>query len=153
MVSKGFLPTAKSKDLRRGLGEMNSVHQGRDVNEPEIEKILRHTLKDYRLSRGEKRVLSSILDEIGADEHKLGVLRHQAFEIARGELLTPDAKDVLDWLEDVAKVLLPKQEASKPESQVYFSPGDECYRRIVGLLTFARSKVDICVFTITDDSH
>ena len=121
------------------------------MNEPQIEKILRHTLKDYRLSRGEKRVLSSILDETGVDEHDLGVLRHQAFEIARGELLTADAKDVLQWLESVVKVLLPKSETAVPDSRVFFSPGDDCLRRIVGLLTFAQSKVDICVFTITDD--
>ena len=117
----------------------------------EFDRILRHTLADFRLSRGEKRTLANIVEQLGVDEQQLGVLRHRAFEIARQELLSPEAKDVVDWLEDVAKVLLPPTDSPAPAAEAYFSPGDDCPRKIANLLQRAKRKVDVCVFTITDD--
>jgi phosphatidylserine/phosphatidylglycerophosphate/cardiolipin synthase-like enzyme len=117
----------------------------------ELDRILRHTLADHRLSRGERRTLSEIVRQMGAGEHQLALIRKQVFDIARGELLGPEAKGVLDWLEDVNKVLLPEPDQAAPEMEAYFSPGDECPRRIAGLFSSARRSVDICVFTITDD--
>ena len=35
--------------------------------------------------------------------------------------------------------------------EAHFSPGDQCVRRIVELFGKARKRVDVCVFTITDD--
>ena len=59
----------------------------------------------------------------------------------------------MDWLEDVIKLLQTQSNPSqRPDvAEAHFSPGDDCVRRIAGLLTRERSKVDICVFTITDD--
>ena len=38
-----------------------------------------------------------------------------------------------------------------PEVDAYFSPGDECLDKITSLFRTARKRVDVCVFTITDN--
>ena len=121
------------------------------MSSDEFDRILKHTLSDYRVSRGERRVLKSVLDEMDADEQQLAFLRHRAFEIARHEVLGPEADAVLRWLEDVVKVLQPNPDASVPSPKAYFSPGERCVNAILGLLKQTRRTADICVFTITDD--
>lgn len=117
----------------------------------QLDRILQHTLNDYRVSRGEKRVLSSILDDIGADEQQLAYFRHRAFEIARQEVTGPEAHAVIGWLEDIVKVLQAEPTSSAKTPKAYFSPGSACRNAIGSLLRSARKTVDICVFTITDD--
>ena len=106
----------------------------------QFDRILKKTLEDFRISRGEKRVLKSILDELDADEQQLGFIRHRAFEIARDEVLGPEAKGAINWLEDIVKVLQPDTSRSGvPEVEAYFSPGDSCVQAITGLLRRATS--------------
>jgi len=121
------------------------------VAEPEIDRILRHTLADFRLSRSEKRVLGNILKQLDADRHELDVLRHRAFEIAREELIDPQSQAVVEWLEEVVKVLLPKGPKPQTAARAHFAPGDDCPRTIANLFGRARRTIDVCVFTITDD--
>jgi len=121
------------------------------MTSPQIDRILRHTLADFRLSRGEKRILGTILDELGADRRELEVLRSRAFEIAREELADPQSLAVVDWLEEIVKVFQPKEPGGEVRAEAYFAPGDDCPRAIVNLLGRARRSIDICVFTITDD--
>lgn len=117
----------------------------------EFDRILKHTLADYRVSRGERRMLESILDEMGPDDQQLAFLRHRAFEIARVEVPGPQAHAVLEWLEEVIKALQPRLSPAAPEAQAYFSPGDACLNAISHRLDSAKRGIDICVFTITDD--
>lgn len=120
-----------------------------DANE--IDRVLKHTLADNRLSRGEKKVLTSLLREYGTDEQRVAFLRHRAFEIARGELVGPDALAVVGWLEDVMKALQPRDEKPAKKPEAFFSPQDNCPQKIANLLQLSDRSVDICVFTITDD--
>lgn len=119
-----------------------------------FDRLLRRTLDDYRVSRGEKRVLSRTIEELAPDQHRLALLRSRAFDIARQELIGPEARQVLEWLEDVNKLLVPQPEPDDGElleGQAYFSPRDDVPSRIVRLMEAARRTLDICVFTITDD--
>ena len=121
------------------------------MNQEPIEAILRASLEDSRLSRGEKGVLTSLVQRIAHDDRQLAVLRSQAFDMAAGEVVDPTAKEVLGWLEGVMKALQPKEQSNSLEDEVLFTPGDDCPRRIGNLLRQAQRKADICVFTITDD--
>jgi len=56
----------------------------------------------------------------------------------------------LNWLERVLKVL-EKMVAKEVDSLAHFSPGEACRQEIVRLLGNAKSKIDICVFTISDN--
>ena len=124
----------------------------------QLDKILRHTLEDFRLSRGERRMLSTTLEELGAGEPQLAVLRSRAFEIAREQIGNGDGRTdqtqtaaVIEWLEEVVKVMQPAKPRREVADEAYFSPGNDCSRKIAELLCRARHKLDICVFTITDD--
>lgn len=117
----------------------------------QIDDILARTLDDFRVSRGEKKLLGDLLKESGASGHDLGLLRHRAFEMARDQLLGPDAKEVVGWLEEIIKVFQPEVAESTAESRAYFSPRDDCPRAIAGMFSRAGRWVDVCVFTITDD--
>jgi len=121
------------------------------MNTEEFDRILKHTLGDYRVSRGERRVLQSVLDELNVDANQLALLRHRAFEIARQEVLGPQAHDVLQWLEDIVKTLQPRDQPATRDPEVFFSPGDACVDAVTGLLRRTRRTADICVFTITDN--
>jgi phosphatidylserine/phosphatidylglycerophosphate/cardiolipin synthase-like enzyme len=119
----------------------------------EFDRILQHTLDDFRLSRGEKRVLSKIVDGFGAGNHEIALLRSRAFAVARGALGT-EPTAVVDWLEEVIKALQTVQAVpdTKPKDEAYFSPGPSCQQRIVSLLNHCQRQADICVFTITDNN-
>ena len=117
----------------------------------QIDDILARTLDDFRVSRGEKKLLGDLLKETGASGHDLAFLRHRAFEMARDQLLGPDAKEVVNWLEEIIKVFQPDAAESTAESRAYFSPRDDCPRAVAGLFARVRRWADVCVFTITDD--
>ena len=123
------------------------------MTNPEFDRLLRGTLEDYRVSRGERRVLRKTLKELGADDQQLAFLRSRAFDIAREEMAKDAAHGVLDWLEEIVKVLDhdASAEQSAASGQAWFSPGEDCLRAIVRLLDASRREVSICVFTITDD--
>ena len=117
----------------------------------EMEALLRSMLDDHRLSRAERRALRDLVDERGLDDQRLGVFRAKAFDLAR-EQLGAEQAFVVDWLENAIKALMPREQA-EPEHrfEARFSPGLECLHAIVGEFGRARTSVDVCVFTITDD--
>jgi len=117
----------------------------------QIDELLRRTLADFRLSRGERRIVADMAEEAESAGLDLDFVRHRAFALAQEELRDPTIKQVVEWLEDVIKVLRPKPPKEPPRPRVYFSPGDDCLNAIRGLLDRAKKTVEICVFTITDD--
>jgi len=117
----------------------------------QIDDLLKRTLSDSRVSRGEKKILTAMVGEQQGDAQKLGFLQHRAFELARQELISPDAIQVLDWLEDVIKAFKEPAPLELPDVDAYFSPGEDCLQKITSLFRTARNKVDVCVFTITDN--
>ena len=122
------------------------------MNTKEFDALLVRTFEDRRLSRGEKHLLQDALAQCAVDERQLALLRHRAFDLVRELLTDGDARSALDWLEDVSKTLQPDVE--KPvahTAEACFSPGDNCPGRIASLLDATARKIDICVFTITDD--
>jgi cardiolipin hydrolase len=123
---------------------------GRD----EIDTMLAATLEDQRLSRSEKRALSAVFAEHAVDPQRQALFRNRAFGLAREALKDPRDKAIVSWLEEVAKALVAatQREAGSKLAEAHFSPGDSCRRRISGLCGLARRQIDVCVFTITDDS-
>ena len=117
----------------------------------EMEALLRSMLDDHRLSRAERRAVRDLVDERGLDDQRLGVFRAKAFDLAREQLGSEQAF-VVDWLENAIKALMPREQAEpEPRFEARFSPGLQCLRAIVGEFERARTSVDVCVFTITDD--
>ena len=121
------------------------------MQKEQIDDLLKRTLDDFRVSRGEKRILEGMVHEHGDSEQQLGFLRHRAFAVARESIVGPEGIAAMEWLEDVIKVFQPREEPDQNSSQVYFSPGDDCPQIIVNQLERASRSIDICVFTITDN--
>ncbi len=108
---------------------------------------LETTFEDGHLSRGERKAFGALLAEVGADTALRATLRQRAFAMARSA--ARDGRDPLDWLEDVVAAL--ESAPGGGGSEAYFSPGEDCRRAIAEAFGTSRSRVDVCVFTITDD--
>jgi len=123
------------------------------VTPKEFEELLRATLADGLLSRAERKMLDLALGRSPLSSNELMCLRERAFTLAKAQLRDPHARRLVEWLENVVSVLTP--DAARPvkhgDSDVFFSPGDQCLGAVLSGFANARSKVDICVFTITDD--
>ena len=115
-----------------------------------LEAALHATADDLNLSRGERTAFKQLLKDAAPDRHELAYLRKAAFKLAGERLGVGQNQQVMGWLEDTIKLLIPRaQEPSDLES--HFSPGEDCRRRIRSALDGARAQLDICVFTITDN--
>jgi phosphatidylserine/phosphatidylglycerophosphate/cardiolipin synthase-like enzyme len=120
------------------------------MDEPTIDGLLRATLDDARLSRGEKRALGEVIREVPA-EHRARVRSH-AFHLVLEGLGSALDRDRLGWLEDVVKLCdRPPEAPTTGAAEAHFSPGDACRHAIGRWLGLAGQQVDICVFTITDN--
>ncbi|MCH8828486.1 MAG: hypothetical protein IID45_02800, partial [Planctomycetes bacterium] len=122
----------------------------------QMRKMLQQTIEDFRLSRGERQALSQILGHFEPTEEMLTLYRSIAFELAQDTLAEAGpqaASDIIGWLEGVAKTLQSRSASSRrtTAAESYFSPGDDCPRRIGNLLRATKETAELCVFTITDD--
>lgn len=108
------------------------------MNEQEIRRILERTLDDYRLTRSEKSALKQVLRDIDPAGQSPAVYRSIAFDLARSAVTDPTAKSVVEWLDDVTK-LLARQTEGKPSQRTLarccFSPQDDCPGQIIGVAT------------------
>ena len=117
-------------------------------------EALAETLEDARLSRGERQALREVLAEALAQPGGVAAVRGRAFALAAEAIQGEGATDVLAWLEGVMRLLqapLDEEEEAQHVFESYFSPGTDCLHAILRELRGARRRVDICVYTITDD--
>jgi len=128
------------------------------MKDHEVKALFKSTLEDWQLSRSERGDIRDLLDIIKGNEQKRALFRSMAFAEAREALGRADAGQrfqVVDWLEDTVKALHPAENlpaAAKPvAASAWFSPDDDCVRKISDLFATARASVDVCVFTITDN--
>lgn len=121
------------------------------MNQDDVQEALRQTLEDRRLSRSEKRALKDVLADAILSDHDVALYRNTAFALARESFNDAEAAAVLDWLEEVVKLLQSKEMHQSTRVESHFSPGDNCPTRIGGLFATAKKSADVCVYTITDD--
>lgn len=118
----------------------------------ELEGWLRETLEDVKLSSEERAELRRFAPALNEDQVRF--LRNKSFALAREaiEEQPENTLKVLKWLELVVKTIDVAALPTSVESSAHFSPGDECRRKIIDLCHQARHSIDICVFTISDDT-
>ena len=80
-----------------------------------IEALLSRSLDDSLLSRGERRALEGLLDDDAADDAALALWRNRAFALARRAMADGRGPEVLDWLEEVAKLLAHRAASSRAD--------------------------------------
>ena len=121
----------------------------------QLESALQASLDDLRVSRGERQALREILSEAALSPTQRTLLRKKAFNMASNQLQgSPNHGAVLEWLETICGLLEPAYlaQTSSGETEVLFAPGNAPRQRLRTLLQYASDKVDICVFTITDNT-
>ncbi|MFC3150969.1 phospholipase D-like domain-containing protein [Litoribrevibacter euphylliae] len=118
----------------------------------ELEAWLIEALQDTKLDNTEKAELRSMVPMLSVEEGRF--LRNKAFALAKDEVRNdPELTlSVFKWLEKVVKTIDSADNPTTVESSAHFSPGDECRRKILDLCQNARRSIEICVFTISDDS-
>ena len=118
----------------------------------QMDQLLKQSLTAQPLSRSEKAALSESFAAATLNDQQLALFRSKAFALATTSLGSVDGPAVIQWLEDMTKLLQPSNDSDRPDiAEAWFSPHPDCPRRIQELLAAAKSTVDICVFTITDD--
>ena len=100
----------------------------------ELDEMLRQTLDDRRLSRTERRALNEVFGDYDLDDDKRAFVRNRVFAMAREAIRNQEAHKVLEWAEEVIKVLQGGMPRDPTIADVAFSPGDECRIRIGRLL-------------------
>jgi phosphatidylserine/phosphatidylglycerophosphate/cardiolipin synthase-like enzyme len=123
------------------------------MNAAELDAMLRQFLVDNKLSKAESDALSAWVGKNIQNDHQRAVARSRVFASARQAVTDPVAHQVLTFVEDVLRAVLPMTptDQSTAADEVFFSPGDACLGAIVRRLRAARKTIDICVFTITDN--
>ncbi len=109
---------------------------------------LKESLADDRLSKEERRSIKSLVGDFQLDNEQLNFLRNQMYDLATERLNENNFRAIVDWLRIATSALAP---AVLERSSVCFSPGDACRDTIIRQLQIALRRLDICVFTISDD--
>ena len=131
----------------------NHYRQFPDMDRSQIRNMLLQTFEDFQMTRSERSALNQIFSHVSLTDHNLSLIRNEAFQIFREHKPAgvPDGQ-ALYWLEDLMKILAnTNTKEAALSSEALFSPHDDCSQRICRLISSARKKIDICVFTITDD--
>lgn len=129
------------------------------MRDDQIRHALALTLQDGELTREERDQIRDWLREPGpgaAADQRRSLCQSIAFDIANEaiEAKTLPHFTALNWLEKVIKALSKLDPAPPTRTEIceaLFSPQHNCAGRVAELFGNARSFVDICVFTITDD--
>ena len=125
------------------------------MQDHEVRATLEASLRDGQLDRSERDSFRRFLEEAAPNMQKRGVYQSMAFALARDALErnTVSLHSSLNWLERIIKLLTPLTPAAEAASiaDACFSPQHDCASRIIGLFESARTCVDVCVFTVTDD--
>ena len=123
----------------------------------ELERIFAQTLDDRRLSRTERQALSELISDLALGTEDRAAYLNRAFAAAEASLSRHADREVLDWLLAVAKIVTlsdaPAADTSSAiQAEAVFEPEQNCAGRLKSLISESVSSLDVCVFTITDDS-
>ncbi|MCM8530452.1 MAG: phospholipase D-like domain-containing protein [Lentisphaeraceae bacterium] len=116
----------------------------------DFDYILEKIFSDFKVSRSEKEALEKVRLAQGWDSDQLAVLRSKAFDFAQEKATLKNFKQAISCLEDLNKLLLPEV-PNEEIARATFSPGNDCRNEITHHLKTAKSSIDICVFTISDN--
>jgi len=121
------------------------------MDQEEVLRDLRETLEDRRLSRGERKALREGFDGLEASREQRDWIRAKAYDMVESLLAREEEREALRWLRDTTGLLRNDGGEDRADSEAAFSPGEDCRRMIGQAIDATRRRVDVCVFTITDD--
>jgi len=90
------------------------------------------------------------LEAKGPSSERLDWLRGQVMQVLHRKAQDEKSKRLVAWA-DKALRLMASASGTSQSTQVHFNPGNACHDALLSCLNEARFRLDICVFTITDD--
>ena len=132
------------------------------MDDSALDQVLAATYEDARVSRGERKALHRLVQDQPQPAAFAARVRNRAFVVAQNLLEAGEHEHVLSWLEDTVKAVWPRPETPRPAkvkasktssdgAEAWFSPHGDIADVLKRLLDKTRRRLDICVFTITDD--
>ncbi len=115
----------------------------------QIVQIFENSFKNKSLSWSDEKNIKKIICENNLSDIQINNLQKKVFEIIKNNT-APTKAYMIDWAEKTIKTLQASSQANT-KTNLYFSPGTDCLNAIIKQLNSAKKKVDICVFTISDN--
>ena len=110
------------------------------------------SLNDYILSRSEKRQLKLEIKDLKLNPSEAQVLKSELKKMAIQKISGNGNQLIIEWMYEANKLLSAQSDQKKTDiPRVIFSPGEECREAIISQIRFAKQKIRICVFTISDN--
>jgi phosphatidylserine/phosphatidylglycerophosphate/cardiolipin synthase-like enzyme len=109
---------------------------------------LKESIEDSYFSKSEKSSLKSMLARQPLDAEMINLLRSKILDLANERLTNTNYRLIMQWVKDVNHLL---QSNAAQSSRAYFSPGDDCRNVIIRQMNLSLRRLNICVFTISDD--
>src|SRR6267154_760591 len=114
----------------------------------ELLAYLESSIADEVFSKNEKKTFKGLVREKLLDQNQLNFLRSRIFELANEKVNPSNYQFIVEWIKTATgALLLPAPETT----DAFFSPGDACRNEIIRHIGSAITKLQICVFTISDD--
>lgn len=117
----------------------------------EIKSALQLSIQDNVLVGGEKKDIKELIRSANLDKRERDLLRSEIFKMAKKSASSNNFDFIFDWLEDANKLILPSEKGKSSIEKVYFSPGEHCLNAILNQIKLSLNKIEICLFTISDD--
>ena len=115
----------------------------------ELLDYLNTSISDEVFSKSEKREWKSLLSKNLLDQHQLNFLKSKIYELAREKANPNNYQFILEWVKVAISAL---ETPTVSSTGAFFSPGDACRNVIMSQIDKATSQLNICVFTISDDT-
>ena len=114
--------------------------------------LLKSTFEKQIVYKESKKTLKKLLSDKKVKQEDLNYLSHKAFELIKDKTEGPVNQFQLDWLEDILNVINLYRVPESNDGIVCFSPQNHCSETIREFLDKAENSIQICVFTISDNS-
>ena len=120
------------------------------MNRQELLEILLSTAADDQLSKGERTAVRALVDDANPSVNVRNALAHDVVEHIASHTTDPREAARLRWLGDTLRVLLGGA-APTHSSRAWFGPEDPMVETLDAAVRAVTTRIDVAVFTITDD--
>lgn len=118
----------------------------------EIRLALTESFADGHLSNEERTELKLLAARLQDRPDLLNFARNRAFEIAREAVTGEPDLAALVWLQRTVTALAPPLDSTPPARVAFSRKGEDACRPLaLGELCAARDRLDVCLYTITDN--
>jgi phosphatidylserine/phosphatidylglycerophosphate/cardiolipin synthase-like enzyme len=115
----------------------------------ELLAYLENSIADEVFSKNEKKTFKSLVQEKLLDQTQLNFLRSRVYELANEQINPTNYHFILEWTKTAHSALIMP---TPDTTDAFFSPGEACRTTIIQHIDSAIRQLQICVFTISDDS-